>query len=265
MPFSSEAPSVLPTRRRALVTLFSLCAAGLSGCGSGSSSAGNITFGPGEDPRIAAMGHPYINPPYWLEYHQRYVTRAQQGGISAIFLGDSITEDWQKVPELWQERYGSRGAVTFGMSGDRTQQLLWRVENGTLDGSDAKLVVLMVGINNLLNSDTRADRYHAEGVALVVRAIQQKLPGAKVLLLGVLPAYESPDHPQRTRIRNLNQRIAPLDNGSTVRFLDMGPAFLNPDGTLPTELVPDGVHPSPEGYRRWADTMQPLFDELMAS
>lgn len=210
----------------------------------------------------------------WVKRHEGFVEIAKKGGVDLLFVGDSITDFWRR-PEphtggkkIWDATYASRRAANFGISGDRTQHVLWRLQNGELDGISPKAVVLMIGTNNTgFERDSTTPRNTpaeaAAGVAAIVRTLRTKLPQAKILLLAVFPRGEKPDHPQRLQVAELNRLIAPLADGKSVRFLDIGQKFLNADGTMPKDIMPDFLHPGEKGYEIWAAAIeQPLAEVL---
>jgi lysophospholipase L1-like esterase len=199
------------------------------------------------------------------EMHDKFIERARQGNIDLLFLGDSITEGWAgRGKETWAERYAKLNAANFGISGDRTQHVLWRIENGELENIKPKVAVLMIGTNNVSNSGPNPSEEIAAGVGKIVQTIRDKT-GAKVLLLAVFPrgqtAGKSGD--ARSTIDQINGIIAKLDDGKNVRYLDLADKFLEPDQSLSKEIMPDFLHLSEKGYQRWADGMQPLLDEMM--
>ncbi len=142
-------------------------------------------------------------------------------------------------------------AENFGIGGDRTQQILWRLADGTLEGIQPEVVVLLIGVNNLWSMRHTADQV-AEGIEAVVAQLRMRLPDAKILLQGILPTGEEPSHPLRPIITDINRRIARLDDGDSVRFYDFRSLFLEPDGRISPETMPDFCHLSPPAYRRWA-------------
>jgi lysophospholipase L1-like esterase len=198
----------------------------------------------------------------WLARHDEFVARAQQGGLDVVFLGDSITDFFAtRGAEAWNRDIAPLGAVAdFGISGDRTQWLLWRVQHGELDGTGARVVVLMIGTNNL---GAATPQNVARGVAAVVAAVQAKLPGATIVLNALLPRG-TPDDPLRAKLADVNARLQPLADGTRVRWLDAGAGFLASDGTIPTELMPDGLHPAAPGYEVWATALRPVLQDALA-
>ena len=185
-----------------------------------------------------------------------------------MFLGDSITDNWRNRGSIvWNQYYAPRHAANFGISGDRTQHVLWRIDHGELDGTHPKVVVLMIGTNNTgKESDRKTPRNTvpevAEGVQAVVNDIRARLPGSKILLLGIFPRSNL-DDPQRAQVALVNTLIAKLDDGKTVKFLDIGSKFLEFDGTLPRSIMPDLLHPNAKGYQIWTDAMAPALDEIL--
>ena len=197
----------------------------------------------------------------WMVQHEGFNARAKKGDVDVVFLGDSITAGWNgNGKALWAERYAPLKAVNFGIGGDRTQHVLWRVQNGNFDGITPKAVVLMIGTNNT-GSDTAPQI--AEGVTAIVKEIQARTPSTKILLLAVFPRNEKADNPARVKIGEINAIIAKLDDGKSVFFLDIGPKFLTADGTLTREIMPDLLHLSPAGYKIWADAIQDKLAELL--
>lgn len=211
--------------------------------------------------------------PNWLRRHESFVAIARQGGVNVLFLGDSITDAWRRDgsmggKKIWDEQFAPLGAANFGISGDRTQHVLWRIENGELEGIQPKAVVLMIGTNNTgFESDGTTPRNSPSevvaGVGAVVEQLRARLPQAKILLLAIFPRGEKPDHPQRVQIDQINPELAKLADGRSVRYLDIGDKFLAPDGTLPKEIMPDFLHPSAKGYEIWAAALKAPLAEML--
>ena len=196
-----------------------------------------------------------------MQWHRDYVAEARKGGVDLVFLGDSITECWRyEGPQLWAERYAPLRTVNFGIGSDRTEHVLWRVQNGTLDGVQPKVLVLLIGTNNI-KRDTAPQI--AAGVAAIVGEIRVRLPRTKILLLAIFPRAETPDDWRRLKVAEVNTRLARLEDGKRVFFLDLGPKFLNPDGTLGAEVMFDFLHLTTEGYRIWSDAMAPTLAALL--
>ncbi len=202
----------------------------------------------------------------WLKRHEGFVAEAARGGVDVLVLGDSITDGWRRLgpnggKAVWDLEFAPLRAANFGIGGDRTQHVLWRIEHGTLEGLRPKVVVLMIGTNNtgFERDGTTARNTPAEtvaGVQAIVGQLRRRLPEARVLLLAVFPRGERPDHPQRLQVNEINRGLAPLADGRHVTFLDVGPSFLAADGTLPAAVMPDFLHPREEGYTRWAAALK---------
>jgi lysophospholipase L1-like esterase len=200
----------------------------------------------------------------WLARHNGFVAEAKAGGIELLFVGDSITDAWRnRGKEIWNERYAPLKAANFGIGGDRTEHVLWRLQDGELEGIQPKVAVVMIGTNNT-GRDTAPQI--AEGITAIVKEIQKRSPKTKVLLLAVFPRAEKPDSPLRAKLAEVNQAIAKLDDGGrSVAYLDIGAKFLQPDGILPASIMPDFLHPNEAGYRIWADAMAPKLAQLLGS
>jgi lysophospholipase L1-like esterase len=201
-------------------------------------------------------------PTNWLARHEGFVAEAQKGGVDILFMGDSITDNWRsKGLKIWNQYYAPQHAANFGIGGDRTQHVLWRIEHGELDGIKPKVTVLMIGTNNS-NSDPADDI--ARAIRMIIDDIHAKLPDTKILLLAIFPRNKPVDKPaQMETIHQVNDIIAKYDDGRTVRFLDIGANFLGPDGKVHEDIMADFLHPTEKGYQIWADAMNPTLDEMM--
>ena len=193
-----------------------------------------------------------------MKLHESFLDQAKKGNIDLLFLGDSITQGWNNNA-VWKRFYGPRHAANFGIGGDRTEHVLWRIQHGELDGIHPRVVVLMIGTNN--SGSNTADEI-AQGVTAIVKELRQRLPETKVLLLGVFPRGQKPDA-TRAKLEEVNRQISRLDDGSHVTYLDIGKAFLNPDGTISRDIMPDYLHLTAKGYRLWADAMEPTLWRLL--
>ncbi len=178
-----------------------------------------------------------------------------------VFLGDSITAGWNRNKEIWDKAFGAYEPVNFGIGGDRTQHVLWRITNGELDGIKPKAFVVMIGTNN--SGADPADGI-AKGVTKIVETLREKQPQAKILLLAVFPRGEKPEgNAARAKLAEVNQIISKLDDGKHVHYLDIGTKFTQVDGSLTKDIMPDFLHLSPAGYQIWADAIKDKLAELM--
>ena len=191
----------------------------------------------------------------------------KNGPVQLVFIGDSITDAWRGGPQnqIYKQRWARHNPLNLGISGDKTEHVLWRIENGELDGLEqgAKLVVMMIGTNNLGNPPKSTPEDTAEGVKCLVQAVREKLPNARLLLLGVFPRGKSPTDPYRAQIKTINDTIATLDDGKQVKYLDLADTFLDEQGELPADVMPDQLHPNEKGYALWAEAMGPVIEEMI--
>ena len=214
----------------------------------------------------AALADPTVPAPkqaaIFFEKHKAILERGKQPA-TVLFIGDSITERWQKDGAKVWPHYDQYQAADFGIGGDRTQHVLWRIANGELDVIKPKVTVLMIGTNNLRYGEP--DKI-SEAIEMIVKQIREKT-GSKVLLLGIFPRGADPTKDEvkmfRGKIAKINERIAKLDDKKDIKYLDIGSAFLEKDGTISKEVMKDGLHPTEEGYKRWVDAMQPALDEML--
>lgn len=205
----------------------------------------------------------------WVKRHESFNEISKKGEAPLVFLGDSITQGWGgKGKAAWEKHYTTRKAANFGIGGDRTEHVLWRLANGNFDGLSPKLIVLMIGTNNTGHvgrpqKELNDAIYHctaeetAEGVKQIVETLKKKCPTSKILLLGIFPRGEKPADAMRKQNEATNAIISKLADGKTVEFLDIGQTFLQPDGTLTREIMPDLLHLSEAGYDKWADAIEP--------
>jgi lysophospholipase L1-like esterase len=188
--------------------------------------------------------------------------KESQGNADVIFIGDSITQGWEgSGKEVWAKYYAPRRAINLGIGSDRTQHALWRLDHGNLEGLHPKAAVLLIGVNNLPD-ETNTPRMVLEGVTAVVRKLREKLPETKILLLGIFPFRENFDI-QRAKGLQVNQALRKLEDGKWIHFLDFGHIFIEPDGSIAKSMMPDFVHLTPNGYRLWAEAMEPKLAELL--
>jgi len=209
-------------------------------------------------------------PPRDGERHTSFVQIARAGNIDLLFVGDSIT-DWWRLDTLrggekagkavWDQFFAPLKAANFGIAGDTTQGVLWRMQNGELEGFKAKLIVLMLGTNNI---NRNPNDEIAEGNRLIVEEFKKRQPQAKVLVLGIFPRRLGGESVSAS-IKEVNSRLAKLADNKQVFYMDIGDKFLAPDGTLPADVMPDGLHPNEKGYRIWAEAIIGKVKELMGS
>jgi len=210
-----------------------------------------------------------INNDWWMGRHRAMVQRAQQGNVDLVLIGDSITHAFGGQPDTgdgfhnrgkdtWDLFFGDSRTLNLGISGDRTQHVLWRLDNGELDGINPKVVEIMIGTNNV-GSNTPAEI--AEGVVAVANRVHAKLPKAKILLMGVFPRA-TVGSAQRKAVDEVNVILAKTKLPQ-VTYLNIGPVFLDQKGEIPDSVMPDKLHPMAYGYRLWAMAMEPTLSKLI--
>ena len=200
--------------------------------------------------------------------HESFNVISKQGEAQLVFLGDSITHGWEgKGKAIWTKEWAPLKAANFGIGGDRTEHVLWRLEHGNFDGLKPKAVVLMIGTNNTghqgrpqkeLNGavyECTAEQT-AEGIKAILTQLQKKCPDAKILVLGIFPRGADKNDKFRQQNEATNAIVKGFADGQKVFFLDVGAKFLEPDGTLSKTIMPDLLHPNEKGYQIWSDAIK---------
>ncbi|MHA2937887.1 platelet-activating factor acetylhydrolase IB subunit [Vibrio sp. RC27] len=200
---------------------------------------------------------------WWEKRHNAKIKQAKNAEIDLLMLGDSITHRWEMAGSaVWQQYYQDKNAFNLGFSGDKTEQVLWRLQNGAVDNMSPKLTVLMIGTNNTgQRMDPAEDT--AKGISAIVSELRTRLPMSKILLLGIFPRNHSPNDEMRLRNQEINQLIRSLDDNKSVYFLNINEIFIDDKQILNQKLMPDLLHPNSEGYQRWAEAMAPTINRLM--
>ncbi len=208
--------------------------------------------------------YPWMSVDRWNQMHEGFLKRSKEGPVDVLFLGDSITEGWGGAGrEVWDAKFKPMKAGNFGIGGDKTQQVLWRItEGGELEGISPKACVLMIGTNNFGLGGEKPENV-ATGIKAIVEKLRETKPEMKVLVLGIFPRDEKPGTGMRKNIAAVNAEIAKLDDGKQVKFLDIGPSFLNAEGVLSKDIMPDFLHLSPKGYEIWAEMVNRPLGELL--
>jgi Lysophospholipase L1 and related esterases len=220
-----------------------------------------------QPPRTNTALVPFLTPAFRTK-HNNNVELAKKGDIDVLFMGDSITDFWRNPGgpmagrPVFDKYYGEMKVANFGISGDTTQGVLYRLKDGEGDGFKPKAIMLMIGTNN---TGRNSAPEIAEGIGAVVLEMRKDFPDAKILLLGVFPR-STPDNPLRAMIAEINKIIARLNDGKHVFYLDIGTKFLDTDGTIPKEIMSDALHPTTKGYEIWAEAVkEPLANLLKES
>jgi lysophospholipase L1-like esterase len=205
--------------------------------------------------------------------HEQLLAKRTQGQIDVFFLGDSITRRWgasdeqyKNLLDNWNANFKGWNAADFGWGADKTQHMLWRLQNGELDGVNPKIVVLLAGTNNvgnqtpLGNADARAADV-ARGVAAVVKEIRQRAPKATLVITGITPRDDN--RAVMPIIRSANAQIAKLADGKAVRYINLELQLADADGRLLPGMANDGLHLTAKAYQVWADALKPVFTEIL--
>jgi len=197
----------------------------------------------------------------YLSKHEPQCREVIEKQPQLVFLGDSITSRLSQ--QMLEERYGKYLPVNLGIGGDWTQNVLWRVQHGVLDQAPVKVVVLLIGTNNIANGFTPAET--ARGIGRIVETVHGKAPASKVLVLGIFPRGRSaPDSRGNRLVRQVNAKLAEMADGKKVFFLDGGDKLTEPDGAVSKQIMPDGLHVAGPGFERWLDAMEPTLRQLLA-
>ncbi len=222
-------------------------------------ACGNVVASAEENP--AAVPQSGMGADWWRQRHESMNERVKQGNVDLLFIGDSITHAWESDgKDVWDKYYAKRNAVNLGIGGDQTQHVLWRLQNGNIDGISPKLAVMMIGTNN---SGHMTPEQIAGGVEAITQYLREKLPEMKILLLGIFPRGADNNDRQRQVNAKASEIFSKLADGTNVFYLDIGPKFLDAEGKLSTETMPDLLHLTPASYQIWADAIEPTVKELM--
>jgi len=197
----------------------------------------------------------------WLKIHEGLVktVQANPGPVDVLLVGDSITIQWGAS---WAKQFPERKAVNIGIGGDKTQNVLWRLDHGGVDGLQPKTIVLMIGNNNMFFTPETGVVAAAKGVETCARNLREKFPDAELIVAKILPCH-APKNRFYEDILLTNAEIDKLNLGADpkIRVLDLTADFLNPDGTIKQALyTPDNIHLSPEGYAAYAARLKPLLE-----
>jgi lysophospholipase L1-like esterase len=213
---------------------------------------------------LAAQDGPKTTQPVQKDpkRHDQFLEIAKKGGVDLLFLGDSITDGWRgkNGKKVWDENFEPLKAANFGIGGDRTEHVLWRLKNGELEGITPKLAVIMIGTNN--GKDSAEDV--AAGITAIVKEVRTKSPTTKVLLLAIFPRGEKPN-PGREKNDKVNEIVSKIDDKKDVKYLDIGAKFLAEDKTISKEIMPDFLHLSEKGYQIWAEATLPTVKEMLGA
>ena len=200
--------------------------------------------------------------------HEQLLEKAKKGGIDIYFEGDSITRRWGATdfPEFlanWTTNFYGWNAANFGWGADRVENILWRLENGELDGVNPKIIVLLAGINNvgpMPGNDAKVEDI-TRGLKAVIAVCQSKAPGATIVLTALFPRNDN--MAAIPTINKINDNLAKIADGKKIRYLNVNDKLADKDGKLFEGMSKDNLHPTLKGYQVWADGLKPIFRELL--
>ena len=201
---------------------------------------------------------------WWMPRHKQKIEEKKKlGDVQLVFLGDSITHAWDnKGKAYWQKNYAKYNALNIGFSGDRTEHVLWRLQNGAVDDINPKVLVLMIGTNNA-GHRKEASKETAKGIKAILDDLKVRLPKTKVLMLAIFPRGAKASDPLRKLNDATNEMIKTYADDKHVFFLDINKKFLEEDGTLSKKVMKDLLHPNPNQYPVWGEAIAPKLAELM--
>ena len=213
-----------------------------------------------------ANHHPAFAPvrqiDWWGARHEAKLREVAQKGaeIDLVFLGDSITQGLERPAsaKVVAETFPGMTVLNLGYNADKTENVLWRLRNGEVDGLSPKAVVVMIGTNN---SGHRADppEITAKGIGMILDDLRAKMPNAKIVLLSIFPRGDAP-HPINQQI---NALLPALADGKTVFHIDLNAVFLDANGQVPPDIMPDKLHPSAKGDALWMKALKPRLDQIL--
>jgi lysophospholipase L1-like esterase len=205
--------------------------------------------------------------------HAQLLEKAREGGIDIYFEGDSITRRWGATdyPELlanWNQNFFGWNAANFGWGADSLQNMLWRLNNGELDGVHPKIIVLLAGTNNVggmppAGGDDAKVADIAKGMKAILKVMREKSPEATIILMGVFPRNDNVA--TIPTINKINQNLSELADGKSIRYLNINDKLADANGVLFDGMMKDKLHPAIKGYQAWADALKPIFHELLGS
>jgi beta-glucosidase len=216
---------------------------------------------------------PKLDKESWVSRHNDILKRIKQGKVDIIMVGDSITHFWETSgKQVWDKYYANRNVVNMGISGDKTQNVIWRLQNGEVSNINPKLAILMIGTNNSKNNDYTSQQI-ADGVKAIVCQLRTRLPQTKILILAIFPrgsdeqrkdkTQDAKFNPQWAKNDKANEIVSKIADNKMIYYLDINKKFLNKKGVLTRDIFPDLLHPGEKGYTIWAEAMEPTIAKLM--
>ena len=202
---------------------------------------------------------------WWNDRHElRQKQKADLGELDILLLGDSITQGWEgSGADPWKKTFGDLSMFNLGFSGDRTEHVIWRLQNGEVEGLNPKVVMLLIGTNNTGHKPDKPEEI-ATGIQCILDELKSRLPESKVVLLALFPYDKDPNSPRRKNNNAVNEIIKDYDDGQQVFFVDINESLFDAEGNMTKEITPDFLHLSKKGYEIWADRVNDKIRELRA-
>jgi lysophospholipase L1-like esterase len=198
----------------------------------------------------------------WCQRFQNNLADRARAQAKLAFIGDSITQGWtDRASDVWQSHFGKYQPLRLGIGGDKTQNVIWRMQHGELKGLNLKAVVLLIGTNNLGWGDTPRDVVY--GVKAVIETIKKEQPQAKIIQMAIFPREQQASHPMRGKIAETNRLLKEQAGALGVTLLDIGSSFLDREGAIPQSLMQDFLHPTHAGYKMWAGALDSVLSQAM--
>ncbi len=215
-----------------------------------------------QEKSVALTPVPRDTEEWWTKRHAEKSELMKQGNVDLLMIGDSITHGWEGHKDVWDKFYAGRNILNYGFSGDRTEHVLWRLQHSPLDAIKPKAITIMIGTNNIGHgSSTPKDA--ADGIRAIVDLLQKQYPEAKIFVLYVFPRDEQPDGELRKKVNEINGYLPEwVGQRKNVVLVDIGYLFLNDDGVLPKDIMPDFLHPNKEGYTIWGNAVEPILKPI---
>ena len=208
---------------------------------------------------------------WWVQRHAQNVERMNQGDVGLLLIGDSITHGWDlgEHPAIRDKFFGAYKPINLGFGADQTAHVLWRLNHLPLDKITPKVAMIMIGTNNIGQSQGTTPKEAAEGIVAIVSKLKKQYPKLQIIVLKVFPRDEKPDGEYRKRVNEINAALPalleaalptlPRGEDGDIRIVDINEGFLDKDGVLPKSVMDDFLHPGKEGYEYWGEKISPII------
>jgi lysophospholipase L1-like esterase len=226
----------------------------------GTTSADESLTPSGTNPTPRTIEYSWMSVDDWSKMFAEDIAVAEKGNVDLLFVGDSITAGWNW--DIWQKNFGQYHPANFGIGGDHTGNLLWRLKYGHAEKLNPKVVVMLIGVNNFGHLNEKPEQVY-QGIKACLAQLRKLYPNAKILVNGIFPFEESARSPRRTDVKTTNSMVSKLADNKHVFVKDYGAHFLQPDGAISKEIMGDFLHPTPKGYQIWVDAMLPDIQRLL--